>query len=78
MTDPSALELAGLTGGHAICRLPPKAAIPAWAAGRFLSTTRTADELMATTKLVVSALFAWSFGSAGTLPDREGRVAREQ
>jgi len=39
------LDLHWLPGCRAICRLPPKSAVPAWAAGRFLSTTRTADEL---------------------------------
>jgi uncharacterized protein len=30
---------------YAICRLEPDALVPAWAAGRFLSITRTANEL---------------------------------
>ena len=39
------LTLALLPGRHAVCRLPADAAVPSWAAGAFLSVTRTADEL---------------------------------
>ncbi|HLF55907.1 MAG TPA: ACT domain-containing protein [Thermoanaerobaculia bacterium] len=39
------LDLIWLPGLHAVCRLGPKAAAPDWAAGRFVSSTRTADEL---------------------------------
>jgi hypothetical protein len=39
------LELRWLPGSHVVCRLGPKAATPDWALGRFVSATRTADEL---------------------------------
>ena len=39
------LELEGVAGRYAVCRLDPDAPVPAWAAGRFVSVTRTADEL---------------------------------
>jgi hypothetical protein len=40
-------ELIWLAGEYAICRLPPDAAVPAWATavGSFVSITRTTDEL---------------------------------
>lgn len=34
-----------LPGRYAVCRLAPDAAEPAWAAGAFITVTRTADEL---------------------------------
>jgi hypothetical protein len=45
-----AVSLDLLAGTFAICRLPPNAAVPEWAAGPgpFLSITRTADELSIT------------------------------
>jgi hypothetical protein len=45
MSEQPRLDLIWLPGCQAICRLGPKSAVPEWAAGRFLSTTRTADEL---------------------------------
>ena len=39
------LDLRWLPGDHSICRLAPKSALPEWAAGRFLSATRTPEEL---------------------------------
>lgn len=40
------LKLSLLPGKFAVCRLEPDAAIPPWATnGRFISITRTADEL---------------------------------
>lgn len=39
------LDLALLPGLYAVCRLPADTATPAWAAGEFVSVTRTADEL---------------------------------
>jgi hypothetical protein len=45
------LPLEVLADTLAICRLPPDASIPAWAnsAGRFLTVSRTAEELSITT-----------------------------
>jgi hypothetical protein len=34
-----------LPGIHAVCRLEPHSTVPAWAAGSFVSITRTEDEL---------------------------------
>jgi hypothetical protein len=39
------LQLRVVPGALAVCRLPPEEAVPAWAAGPFLSITRTPDEL---------------------------------
>ncbi len=39
------LKFSVAPGTFAICRLPAKAAVPAWATKAFLSVTRTADEL---------------------------------
>jgi hypothetical protein len=39
-----ALSLVLLSDLYAVCRLPAAAAIPAWAAGEFVSVSRTADE----------------------------------
>jgi hypothetical protein len=39
------LNLAALAGDYAICRLAANAGVPDWAAGEFVSVTRTADEL---------------------------------
>src|SRR5262245_9564743 len=41
----SRMQLDLLPSTFAIARLPADAAIPAWAAGEFVSITRTADEL---------------------------------
>lgn len=41
----SARTLLVLGGTFAVCRLGKSAAVPAWAAGDFLSVTRTAEEL---------------------------------
>lgn len=38
-------NLSLLPGTFAVCRLEPDAAVPAWAAGMFLSITRTTNEL---------------------------------
>jgi uncharacterized protein len=43
MADSLSLRL--LPGRFAVCRLPPRAEIPAWADGSFVSITRTGDEL---------------------------------
>ena len=39
------MNLALLRGRFAVCRLAPDAEMPRWAAGDFLSVTRTAEEL---------------------------------
>jgi hypothetical protein len=39
------LTLLLLPGTYAVCRLPTDDTVPPWAAGPFLSVTRTADEL---------------------------------
>jgi hypothetical protein len=39
------LSLTLLSGTYAICRLPAGTTVPAWAAGDFVSLTRTAEEL---------------------------------
>jgi hypothetical protein len=39
------LKFSVVPGTYAICRLPAKAAVPAWAGRAFTSITRTADEL---------------------------------
>ena len=38
-------ELKLLPGHYVVCRLPPEQAVPAWAVGDLISTTRTPDEL---------------------------------
>jgi hypothetical protein len=43
--SPHRLRLAALPGEFAVSRLDPGAAVPAWAAGPFVSVTRTAEEL---------------------------------
>ena len=46
MTPKALLTLSVLHGRYAICRLDPKAAVPAWITeGEFVSITRTKDEL---------------------------------
>lgn len=44
MTAQHALELAWVEGRYAVCRLPPDA-VPVIAAARFLTVTRTSEEL---------------------------------
>lgn len=44
-TAPGGYRFAVLPGRHAVCRLAPDAPVPRWATGRFVSITRTADEL---------------------------------
>lgn len=39
------MELIALPGRYAVCRLNPETPTPPWAAGPFVSITRTADEL---------------------------------
>lgn len=39
------LDLILIQGRFAVCRLPPNAELPSWAAGEFSSLTRTSDEL---------------------------------
>lgn len=39
------MNLTLLPGRYAVCRLAPDAPVPAWAAGAFVSVTRTPDEL---------------------------------
>jgi hypothetical protein len=39
------LTLIVLPGSYAVCRLPAEASFPAWAAGEFVSVTRTDAEL---------------------------------
>jgi hypothetical protein len=39
------LDLLWTSGSYAVCRLGPKSAAPEWAVGRFVSATRTDDEL---------------------------------
>ena len=41
----AALRFSVLPGTYAICRMPAKAAVPAWAGQAFTSITRTTDEL---------------------------------
>ncbi|MBX9584295.1 MAG: ACT domain-containing protein [Gemmataceae bacterium] len=44
-TAPHALALVPLAGRYAVCRLAPGSPVPGWAAGEFVSVTRTPDEL---------------------------------
>ncbi|MEO8055779.1 MAG: ACT domain-containing protein [Acidobacteriota bacterium] len=39
------LNFSMVPGTYAVCRMPAKAALPAWAGRAFVSITRTADEL---------------------------------
>ena len=45
MTETHRLQLVLLPGRYAVCRLPPEAGVPGWAAGDLVSVTHTADEL---------------------------------
>jgi hypothetical protein len=45
MTARPALTLRTLPGTFAVCRLPPEAPAPGWAAGSLVSLTRTPEEL---------------------------------
>lgn len=81
-TSPLSLVLSTLPGRYAVCRLPPAAAVPAWAeGGTFFNATRTREELSivceeAAVPAGVKAETGWAvlylhgpipFGTAGVL-----------
>lgn len=43
--SPPRLDLEWVPGRYAICRLAPEAPFPAWASGRFVTLSRTPEEL---------------------------------
>lgn len=66
--SPPRLDLEWVPGRYAICRLAPEEPFPAWASGRFVTLSRTPEEL--------SVISAWEEVPAGVRREGPYRLLR--